>query len=394
LQVQNDFSWWPDVGAREGLPFIVIVIALVILGKRLPTRGSIELAHLPKAPASRPTIVKVLVPYAATIAAFFVLSGGWRVALLTTLTFAVLALSLVVLTGYVGQISLAQMAFAGVAGFALSRIAYRWEVPFPIAPILAALVATAFGLVVGIPALRVRGINLAIVTLAGGVAIQEFVFKNPTYTGSIADGGAPIPNPKLFGIDLGLTTEGQLFRPAFGVLVTTVVLLIALAVANLRRGTVGRRMLAVRANERAAAAAGINVAATKLMAFAISSFIAGIGGTLIAYRFGSVSDASYGLFASLTVLAFAYLGGITTVGGAFTAGAVTAGGVFFYGVQQSSDAFAGGRGNLELFIGGIALVVTAIINPEGIAGAVRGIVSRRTARRVPFASPVARKVAA
>ncbi len=393
LQVQNDVGWWPDIGAREGLPFVLIVIALVILGKRLPTRGSLELAHLPKAPAPRPTVVKVLVPYALTVAAFFVLSGGWRVALLTTLIFAVLALSLVVLTGYVGQISLAQMAFAGVAGFALSRFAYRWDVPFPIAPLLAALVATVFGVLVGIPALRVRGINLAIVTLAGGVAIQEFVFKNPTYTGSIADGGARIPNPELFGIDLGLSTEGDLFRPVFGVLVTTVVMLVAVAVANLRRGTVGRQMLAVRANERAAAAAGINVAATKLLAFAISSFVAGIGGTLIAYRFGSVSDASYGLFASLTVLAFAYLGGITTVGGALTAGAVTAGGVFFYAIQQSSDVFALGGGNLELFIGGVALVVTAILNPEGIAGVMRAGIRRPPRHRVDLPRPAPRQVA-
>jgi branched-chain amino acid transport system permease protein len=394
LQVQLDVSWWPQIGAREGLPFVLIVVALVVLGKRLPTRGSLEFARLPKAPAPMPTVAKVLVPYALTIAAFFVLSGGWRVALLTTLIFAVLALSLVVLTGHVGQISLAQMAFAGVAGFALSRFAYRWDVPFPIAPILAALVATAFGLLVGIPALRVRGINLAIVTLAGGVAIQEFVFKNPTYTGSIADGGARIPNPEIFGADLGLSTEGHLFRPVFGVLVTTVVMLVAIAVANLRRGTFGRQMLAVRANERAAAAAGINVAATKLVAFAMSSFIAGIGGTLIAYRFGSVSDASYGLFASLTVFAFAYLGGITTVGGAFTAGVVTAGGILFYAIQQGSDAFAQGEGNLELFIGGVALIATAIANPEGIAGAVRSSLRRASGRPIVVRHRAARKVPA
>jgi branched-chain amino acid transport system permease protein len=394
LQIQNDVGWWPDIGAREGLPFVVIIVALVLLGQRLPTRGSLEFARLPRAPAPRLTLVKVLLPYALTVAAFFVLSGGWRVAFLTTLIFAVLALSLVVLTGYVGQISLAQMAFAGVAGFALSRFAYRWGVPFPIAPILAALVATVFGVLVGIPALRVRGINLAIVTLAGSVAIQEFVFKNPTYTGSIADGGARIPNPELFGIDLGLSTEGNLFRPVFGVLVTTVVMLVALGVANLRRGTVGRQMLAVRANERAAAAAGINVAATKLTAFALSSFVAGIGGTLIAYRFGSVSDASYGLFASLTVLAFAYLGGITTVGGALTAGVVTAGGVLSYAIQQSSDAFAQGHGNLELFIGGVALVVTAILNPEGIAGVVRSGIRRAAGRRIDVPQRASRPVAA
>ncbi len=368
LQVQIDVTWWPKIGAREGLPFIAIVIALIILGKRLPTRGSLEFEELPRAPLPHPTVLKLVLPFAAVVAAFFVLPGGWRVALLTSLIAAVLALSLVVLTGFVGQISLAQMAFAGVAGFALARFGGEMNVPFPIAPILAALVATAFGVAVGLPALRVRGINLAIVTLAGGVAIQEFVFKNPDYTGSISGGGIHIPDPEIFGVNLGLTAKGDLFRPAFGVLVVTVLFLLVMAVTNLRRGTLGRRMLAVRANERAAAAAGIDVASTKLVAFAISAFIAGIGGALIGYRFGTISDASYGLFASLTVLAFAYIGGITSVGGALVAGLVTAGGVFFFGLEQLT-AGSGSSANMQLFIGGIALVVTAILNPQGIAGA-------------------------
>lgn len=368
VQIQLDVSWWPEIGAREGLPFLAIVIALIILGKRLPTRGSLEFEELPRAPMPHPTAFKLLIPYAAVVAAFFVLPGGWRIALLTSLIAAVLALSLVVLTGFVGQISLAQMAFAGVAGFALARFAGDMDIPFPFAPILAALVATAFGLAVGLPALRVRGINLAIVTLAGGVAIQEFVFKNPDYTGSNSEGGVKIPSPELFGLDLGLTEKGDLFRPVFGVLVVTVLFFLVVGVTNLRRGTLGRRMLAVRANERAAAAAGIDVASTKLVAFGISAFIAGVGGALIGYRFGSISDTSYGLFASLTVLAFAYIGGITSVGGALLAGAVTAGGVMFFGLEQLT-AGSGSSANLQLFIGGIALVVTAILNPQGIAGA-------------------------
>ncbi|MCJ7672374.1 MAG: branched-chain amino acid ABC transporter permease, partial [Acidimicrobiia bacterium] len=389
LQVQVDVSWWPQIGAREGLPFIAIVIALVILGKRLPTRGSLEFARLPRAPLPDLNAWKILGSFAAVIALFFVLPGGWRIALLTSVIAAVLALSLVVLTGFVGQISLAQMAFAGVAGFALARIAGQWDVPFPIAPFLAALIATVFGIAVGLPALRVRGINLAIVTLAGGVAIQEFVFKNPDYTGSIGGGGVRIPNPELFGIDLGLTAEGDLFRPAFGVLATTVLLLVVLVVVNLRRGTLGRRMLAVRANERAAAAAGINVATTKLVAFAISAFIAGIGGSLIGYRFGSISDASYGIFASLTVLAFAYIGGITSIGGALLAGLVTGGGFMFYGLQQLQGQSGTGDGNIQLFIGGVALIITAALNPEGIAGALRDRRTRVKARPEKPASPAA-----
>jgi branched-chain amino acid transport system permease protein len=148
-------------------------------------------------------------------------------------------------------------------------------------------------------------------------------------------------------------------------------------------------MLAVRANERAAAAAGINVATTKLVAFAISAFIAGIGGSLIGYRFGSISDASYGIFASLTVLAFAYIGGITSVGGALLAGLVTGGGFFFFGLQQLTGQTGESQGNLELFIGGAALVVTAIMMPEGLAGALRNRRGRAEPPREMPASPPA-----
>ena len=156
-------------------------------------------------------------------------------------------------------------------------------------------------------------------------------------------------------------------RPVFGVFLVFVLAVVGVAVANLRRSAAGRRMLAMRGNERAAAAGGINVAAEKLRLFAVASFIAGVGGSLVAYRFGSVSEASFGILASLTVLAFAYLGGITSVSGAITAGVVAASGVAFYAMSRA----IGGLGRSETLIGGVLLITTAIQNPEGIAGVVR-----------------------
>ena len=126
-------------------------------------------------------------------------------------------------------------------------------------------------------------------------------------------------------------------------------------------------MLATRSNERAASAVGISVSRVKLQVFATSSFIAGIGGCLIAYRFGSVSDASFGTVASLTALAIAYLGGITCVSGAVASGITAASGVAFYGMAQ----LTGSLGRWEAFIGGVLLILTAVLNPEGIAGGIR-----------------------
>jgi len=366
-KMQGDISWFPEYGAREGLPFVIIIIAMVVFGERLPDRGAETGWKLPAVPPAKVTTASVLVPVVGAIIGLVVLDPLWRGAIMTTVIATVLALSFVVLTGFGGQTSLAQMAFAGVAGFALSKLAMNWDIPFPIAPLLAAGLAAVFGVLVGIPALRVRGTNLAIVTLAGGVAIAEFIFKNPLFVGDASTGGAKIPNPKLGPWDLGLVLGTKSSRPVFGIFLVGVALLIGLAVANLRRSAAGRHMLAVRSNERASSALGIDVARVKLGMFAVSSFIAGIAGCLIAYRFGSVSDASFGAVASLTALAVAYLGGITSVSGAVTAGITAAAGLAFYATGQ----IIGSLGTWEALIGGVLLILTAILNPEGIAGGIR-----------------------
>jgi branched-chain amino acid transport system permease protein len=366
-KMQTDFSWFPQYGAREGLPFIVIIVAMVFLGERLPDRGSVEHFRNPAIPIAKVTPLSIIVPVTAAVVGLLVLSPLWRGAIMTTTIATVLALSLVLLSGFGGQPSLAQLSFAGVAGFALSKLAMEWDIPFPIAPILASLIAMVFGVIVGIPALRVRGTNLAIITLAGGVAINEFVFKNPKYVGDASTGGAQVPNPKLGNWDLGLILGDQASRPIFGIFLVAVALALAIAVANIRKSASGRRMLATRSNERAANASGVNIARVKLEVFAASAFIAGVGGCLIAYRFGSVSDASFGAVASLTALAVAYLGGITCVSGAVTSGVTASAGVAFYVLSNLFDAL----GQWEVFIGGLLLILTAILNPEGIAGGIR-----------------------
>lgn len=381
-KLQGDVSWFPQYGAREGLPFLVIIVAMVVLGERLPERGSADTWKLPAVPSAKVGIANVTLPVVLAIGGLLVLGPLWRGAIMTTTIACVFALSLVILTGFGGQTSLAQMAFAGVAGFGLSKLAMAWDVPFPLAPILAALLATVFGVLVGLPALRVRGTNLAIITLAGGVAIGEFVFKNPKYVGDASTGGAKIPNPKLGGWDFGLILGDKASRPIFGVFLVVVALVLALAVANIRRSGTGRLMLATRSNERAASALGINVANTKLLVFAVSSFIAGVGGCLIAYRFGSVSDASFGTIASLTALAVAYLGGITCVSGAVTAGVTATAGVAFYGMGQ----LTGSLGQWEAMIGGVLLILTAVLNPEGIAGGIRAKVRDQRRSKALLAS--------
>ena len=149
-----------------------------------------------------------------------------------------------------------------------------------------------------------------------------------------------------------------------GFLYLVVVIALCLLVAQLRRSVLGQQMLAVRANERAAAAAGINVARVKITAYAISSFIAGTAGWMYAYNFGSVSAARFGFLIALGFVAFAYIGGITMVSGAVIGGLVATEGLVPYFFQE----LLGISGNWTLLVGGLLLIVTLIQNPEGVAG--------------------------
>src|SRR5262249_52965260 len=157
-----------------------------------------------------------------------------------------------------GQVSLAQLTLAGVAAFLLSPIAGDWGVPFPLAPVLAALGATVIGVVIGLTALRIRGLPVAIVTLSLAVAVQALWFQHVDLVGS---SGKAIASPSLFGVDLGPGSGAAYPRPQFCLMVLGILVLTALAVAALRRSRLGGAMLAVRANERSAAASGVNVVA-------------------------------------------------------------------------------------------------------------------------------------
>ncbi|KAA0233915.1 MAG: hypothetical protein JJLCMIEE_01094 [Acidimicrobiales bacterium] len=365
IKLQASVSWLPRVGLREGIPFLVILVVVALGGRVLPSRGAIVERRAPQPPQPRRVLASTGVLVALGAAGLFILQGSYRAALIASLIAALVCLSLVVLTGFVGQISLGQMAFAGIAGFALSKLGEGVGIPFPLAPLLAACIAALAGLAVGVPALRVRGVNLAIATLAAAVAIEELVFKNPDLTGGFE--GSKVPLPHLWGLDLSIGGESSAAYPrvAFGIFALVVVALVGLGVANLRRSTIGRQMLAVRANERAAAAAGIDVAATKLVAFGISAFIAGMAGAMIGYQFSRVSFTSFSVFASLTFVAVAFIGGINRVSGALIGGLLVANGLLFTVLEEWA-----GLGKYQLMVSGIGLIVAAALWPEGIAGAI------------------------
>ncbi len=379
-------DWWPTsfrTGLSDAVPFVVLIIVLFVLGKSLPTRGALKADPLPQVivPKNRPHVIIPLV--AGGLLAILLTSGGYRYGVITSMMFTVATLSIVLLTGMIGQISLAQAALAGTGGFALSKLADGAGIGFPWSILLAALIAAGFGILVGVPAVRIRGAQLAVVTLAAAVGLERFVFRNTSFT---KVSGNPIPNAQLFGIDLGVRRGTNIARWQFGVMVLVVLVLVALAVSNLMRSAVGRRFIAVRSNERAGAAVGINVSANKLLAFGIASFLAGIAGGLIGYSRGQLSADSFSTFVNVSFLAFAYLGGITAVSGAIVGGAFAPLGIGFVISDRLFNV-----GSVYSLVAGLGVILTAIFNPIGIAGANRQswdrlklkLAARRAHRPVP-----------
>jgi ABC-type branched-subunit amino acid transport system ATPase component/branched-subunit amino acid ABC-type transport system permease component len=379
LQVQH--TWLPSAGLSEAVPLVLILLVLVARARPLPARGVILRPTLSRAPRPKaiwtPAVGGMLVGAIALIA----FTGTTRASLLTSLVFVLLALSYVVVAGYSGQISLAQLTLAGVAGFLLGPLTTTWRlplihahVPFPLAPVVAASGAMIIGFVIAIPAVRIRGLSVAVVTLALAVVLEAGWFKNFDIVGS---GGKVTTGPNLFGHDL-TSGVGTAAYPRLGSCLTTlvVVVLVAMGVATLRRSRLGANMLAVRANERSAAAAGVNVVWTKIVAFAIGAFVAGLGGALLAYMQGVATYDSFDAFLGLSVFATAYLAGITSVSGAVVAGMITANGL----VYVALDSWIG-LGKWYGTIAGVGLILTVVRYPEGVVGPLHLLADRVRARR-------------
>lgn len=357
--LQSTTSWMPQAGMAELIPLVLILIFLVFRGRPLPSRGAIIQNTLGAAPRPKSLLVPTLVSIVIALGFLIFTAGSYRGAVIVSFTLAIIALSQVVITGFAGQISLAQLTLAGVGAFMLSRFTTEWNVPFPLAPLLAALCATVIGVVFGLPALRIRGLPVAVVTLSLAVFLEMFWFRNNKLNGGID--GAKVNDASLFGIDLGIGSGTSYPKISFGILCLVVLVIVALSVAALRRSRLGASMLAVRANERSAAASGINVSRTKLIAFAIGAFIAGLGGSLMAYAQTLAVPESFSAIGGIAMFAVVYLAGVTCVSGGILAGIMGAGGILFIFLDRVAHV-----GDYYAVFTGILLVITIITNPEGI----------------------------
>ena len=302
-------------GLQRALPFLVIVVVLVVRGKALPLRSHI-LERLPDLGTGVVTRWFLVVSVGALLFLnSFAFDATWSTAVYTSLIVGVFILSIVVLTGYAGQLSLAQYAIGGLGALFASRLVGHENWPAELAFLVGVVFAILVGVVFAIPALRTRGVNLAVVTLGLGFAVQQVVFSNQFFTGDFGS-VTTIGEIKVFGWDVSAADHPDRYL----VVCLAVFVVAALIVANLRRSSSGRRLIAVRNNERAAASLGISVFGAKLYAFAVGAAIAAFAGILLAFKDSTVVYGRYDPFQSINTVGNAVAGGVGWVLGAVFGG--------------------------------------------------------------------------
>ena len=242
---------------------------------------------------------------ALALAAFpFVASEYWLYLACLVAINIVSAMGLNILTGYTGLVSLGQAAFMGLGAYTVAVLEQRLGTPVLLNLVAGGVVAMAAGVLVGLPSLRVKGLYLAIATIAAGV-IAHFLFGHFTQlTGGSA--GITVPPAKVFGAELD--TSFRLYW-----LIVPVTALALAGAANLFRTRIGRAFIAIRDRDISAAVLGIPLLPYKLLSFAISSFYAGVAGGLFAYFFRALTPESFPLLMSIFFLAAVIVGGMGTI---------------------------------------------------------------------------------
>ncbi len=315
-----------------------------------------ELRHLPELRQAK--VILFLI-----IGAFFLSAPMWMGNSLgrgtLVVIFAIVGVSLVVLTGWAGQISLGQFAFVGIGATVAGGLAANHNIDIFAALLVGGLAGALSAVIVGIPALRVQGLFLAVTTLALSVATEFYLLTEDSFFGKwfLPDSGTSIRAPllwKRFELDPFNNTRNYYY------FCVAVLLLMVLAASAFRRNRSGRVVIAGRDNARAAASYGINIANTKLAAFAVSGYIAATAGVLFAYQDGSITAGSYGANFSVQAFIVTVIGGIGSIPGAVM-GAIVIQGVDF--AASKFDNLAA----LDLLVTAPGLILVLYFLPGGFA---------------------------
>jgi ABC-type branched-subunit amino acid transport system ATPase component/ABC-type branched-subunit amino acid transport system permease subunit len=327
--------------------------------------------------AGRSTVRLPVLPFALVVAAFLpsvaeragLLNEPHALILIGGVTVALAGLSLNVLLGYAGQISLGQYAFVGIGAFTTGMVTgvHDLRLPWLVGLVAAGGVGALLAFLVGLPALRLRGLYLAVVTIGVAYAASESLFRVDRIGGGSA--GKVIPPPYVGSH--AITTSVQHLAMALVVLV-----LVWQMDVNLTRSRLGRAFRVLKADETVAASFGVDVTRYKLIAFSLSGAIAGLGGCLYGTALGTVTGSTFSYTQSLNLLVVVVLGGLGSRGGIVAAAVLTA--VY---PPFLIWLFGSGLRGWDLIINGVVLMLLVAFQPRGMAGALRDAAEHRAMRR-------------
>jgi branched-chain amino acid transport system permease protein len=268
-------------------------------------------------------------------------------------------LGLMVLVGFTGQVSLGHSAFVAIGAYAHAWLLAQ-GVPLVLSLALAASIAGAIGLVIGLPAIRVSGLYLAMVTLAFAILVEIVIGRWKSVTGGFS--GVAVNSPNLFGLDLsGLGS--------FYYLCLAVLALVLLGLINLMRAKTGRAFMGVRDSEAAAYSLGIWVNGYKVLAFVISAMVTGLGGALLAHKTGYLTPEGFGLILSLELVLMVTIGGLGSLRGAIM-GAILISMLptFISRIKPLLPDHVAKQFGLETFVFGLVLALFVLFEPKGLNG--------------------------
>jgi branched-chain amino acid transport system permease protein len=315
-------------------------------------------------PIARGTVIALLVLFVVIVPAVF---GEYYLSIINLVLISIVgALGLNILVGYTGQISIGHGAFMSVGAYTAANLAVRAGLPFWITLPAGGLMAALVGAVVGIPSLRIKGLYLAIATLAGQLIIEWIINHVPWISGG-TQASIQVPRPSLFGHEM--KTQGELY---FFLLFFALIAIVA--ALNLVRSRIGRAFVAIRDQDIAAEIIGIDIFRYKLIAFAISSFYAGVCGVLYTYYFGIANYEQFQLGVSIEYLAMIIIGGLGSVLGSILGAAFVAllplairtvmesVGGFFFAANEMATVVS----SMRLVIFGALIIVFLVMEPEGL----------------------------
>jgi branched-chain amino acid transport system permease protein len=341
--------------------FVIVLVALLVVQRATTTRSGdvstwqnvdevrpvpAELKHLPEVRFFFWGVGAICAAFLLVVPAFLSQS---RISLASVIViFAIVGVSLVVLTGWAGQVSLGQVAFMGIGGAVGGALTSRQGWDISLAMLVGGLVGAVVAVIIGYPAIRRRGLTLAVITLAFALVTQTYLLNTEFFGSWLPDGR--IERPAVFGV-IDISSETRFYYFSLVVLA-----LIMLAARGIRRSRTGRALIAIRENENAAQAYGISVVRTTVAAFAISGFMAAVAGVLFVHEQNGLGSTVFAPTESIKTFSTVVIGGLASLPGAVL------GSVYVRGAQYFLN------GTWQLIASGAGVLLVLWIYPGGLGG--------------------------